>query len=199
MAEVLILALLRLAPHYLDDARAEYHVEAAMAAAEAYDFPVELILAQAYIESRYQPTTLSRMQCRGSSCERKAGQWLYREPPPGARPSYYCGVMQVGGWIPWEDCVALMEDVPANYMEGAAELRRWTKSKLCQPYKGEERLRCALRGYGGGNAATSNLEMKYPSNVLNTAARLRTLVESETARAAQELEVARVGDEPTLL
>lgn len=164
--DILIAALMLFYSH-LDENSARIHAEAASAAAEAYGFPVELLLAQAWVESRYQPTSVSRMMCKDGTCTRKTGVWEYREPPKGARPSYYCGVMQVGGWISWEECVALMEDIPLNYMEGAAELRRWTESRLCSMYKGEEKLRCALRGYGGGNAATSNLEMKYPSNVLS--------------------------------
>jgi hypothetical protein len=191
MAELLILALLHFAPNYLDEASAALHVEAATAAAEAYDFPVELLLAQAFVESRYQPTTLSMQKCLREDgkcpwicskpdCGRKTRQWDFREPPDGARPSFYCGVMQVGGWISWDECVALMEDIPTNYMEGAAELRKWTKDRYCRPFKGkEERLRCALRAYGGGYPAIPNLEMEYPDNVLNTAAILRRLAKED--------------------
>jgi hypothetical protein len=164
--DILIAALMLFYSH-LDESTARTNAEAASAAADAYGFPVELLLAQAWVESRYQPTSVSRMMCKGGTCTRKTGVWEYKKPPKGAQPSYYCGVMQVGGWISWEDCVALMEDIPANYMEGAAELRRWTESRLCRSYKGEGRLSCALRGYGGGNAATANLEMTYPVRVLS--------------------------------
>jgi len=154
---------------------AQLHVEAAQAAAdefEAYDIPVELLLGMAYVESHYNPVSLSRIECDTEGvCKRVAGKWRSSKKPPRAKPTYYCGVMQVGGYIPWKRCQELRDDLTLNYHEGAAHLAKWMDDANCRHRKGKKRLTCALAGYGGGYAAIKK-GSKYPGKCLASTARI---------------------------
>jgi len=175
MAELLILALLAFAPTYVDQATAGTNVEAATLAFRDTDIPAEVLLAMAYVESRYSPTSFSRMMCSKGKCKRVTGEWDKPEPPEGARPTFYCGIMQVGGDVPWEQCRTLMTDIRLNYLTGAQHLKKWMSDPRCRALKGEERMKCGLRGYGGGYPGIANLEMTYPNRILSIAARIRRL------------------------
>lgn len=167
--ETFVAAVIAMASHVPAD-RARAHVEAAITAATEYSFPVELVLAMAYVESRFDERALSRMECETkdrASCVRKTGIWPKATKPPKAQPSWYCGPMQAGGWVPWAECQKLREDVAYGYGIGARELTAWMDDSRCRNLKDEKRLRCALAGYNGGNAALANAATnKYANWVL---------------------------------
>ncbi len=168
--------------------QARQHVDAAMTVATE-QMPVELILSMAYIESRFDQRALSRMECEPddpASCVRKTSMWLKATRPPQARPSWYCGPMQTGGYVPWSECQKMREDVPYAYTVGAQHLRAWLDDKRCARL-GDDRLRCALAGYSGGNAGVAKYKTsRYANWVLVTRDRI-------IANAK------RVGESPTRL
>jgi hypothetical protein len=167
--ESLIAAVIALASNVPTD-QARIHVEAANTAATEHALPVELLLAMAYVESRYDQRALSRMECETAdraSCVRKTGIWPKATKPSKARPSWYCGPMQTGGYVPWAECQKMREDVTYGYGAGAAHLQAWLDDKRCARLKDAPRLRCALAGYNGGNDALANAATnKYANWVL---------------------------------
>jgi len=165
MLEYLILASLQLAPKSLDEGTAREHVVAAQAASDQTGVPVDLLLGMAYVESRYNPLSLSRIECKRKVCRRVTGIWTKSEHPPGARPSWFCGVMQVGGYVPWERCLEL-RDLKANYLEGAQHLSKWKRTSPCSRRRGDENLVCALQGYGGGWRAIEVNATRYAYHVI---------------------------------
>lgn len=148
-ASILVAALLHLFPYYLDPVTAQANVDAALMASEATGVDPVLLLGMAYVESRFNPYSLSRIQCKGKRCKRVTGAWLGDDPPPGARPTWYCGVLQTGGAVPWEECLRL-RDLDAAYLSGAQHLVEWQGMSPCAKQRKEVRLDCALRGYNGG-------------------------------------------------
>lgn len=162
--------------------RAQVHAEAAEAAALAHNIPVEVLLGIAYVESRYDPRALSRKECESEdpeSCTRKTGIWPKDTKPPKARPSWYCGPMQTGGYVSWDECQRMRTDVAYAYETGAAHLQAWLDDKRCAKLDADPRLRCALAGYNGGNQALASYKTsKYANWVLALSARI-------SARAAQ--------------
>jgi hypothetical protein len=167
MLVALIVALRLFAPQYVTtDEIAQRHVAAASYAGALTGVDPSLLLAVAYVESRYDPNTVSRIECSGESCKRVAGVWSSTKKPVGARGTYYCGVMQVGGAITWDECVAL-RDIERNYVVGAQHIIEWSESKPCRKLRGEERLVCALRGYNGGWKSIERKAMVYPRMVLS--------------------------------
>lgn len=197
---VLVSVLLKMASGNLDEAQAQRHAEAIKVAAEdsgldaalASILPedsitgVDLLTGMTRPESHFIATVVSRKECTGSGdalvCVRRAGIWKSRKKPVGARPTYYCGVMQVGGKISWDRCLQLIDDIELNYLTGAAHVVTWLNEPVCRKYKGEKRLRCALLGYGGGYPAIERGTLKYPAKVLKWARyarRLRQTAETE--------------------
>jgi hypothetical protein len=173
--ESLVTAILAMvSPLPADQAR--LHAEAAITVAAEQQLPVDLLLSIAYVESRYDQRALSRMECETSdraSCARKTGVWPKATKPPKARPSWYCGPLQGGGWVPWSECQKMREDVVYGYSAGAKELTAWMNDSRCRGLKDEKRLRCALAGYNGGNAALANAATnKYANWVLIVQARI---------------------------
>lgn len=165
MLNILIAALLTFAPKYLDADQAKLHADAAMAAEQVYDVDAELLFAMAWTESRFDPDALSYRDCSGKECKRKATTWEGSTPPPGAKPSWYCGVLQVGGWVEWEECQLLREDVALNYMTAAEHLTWWSNEPHCRRLKGDARLDCALRGYSGGYPSINAEATEYVTTV----------------------------------
>lgn len=180
--EILVAALLSLEPQLTEDTARE-HVYAADKAAEETGFSTELLLAIAYVESRYDGRSLSWRSCaKRAVCTRKVGRWFLPSAPPASRPSWYCGAMQVGGHVPWPVCVQLMQDTQANYLEGARELRRWHKNvrypkgrpcAITSPGS-RSRLTCALLAYNGGYPAfVTRTTGWYSERVLTVMQRIR--------------------------
>jgi hypothetical protein len=182
LIEPLIVAITALVTS-LSPERAREHVEAATAAATA-QLPAELLLSIAYVESRYDPRALSRIECETpdpESCVRKTGVWPKATKPPRARPSWYCGPMQTGGYVPWDECQRMRTDVTYAYSVGVRELTRWLDDRRCARLSTDDRLRCALAGYNGGNAAVVDYQSsRYARWVLS----IRARVEHNAARAA---------------
>jgi hypothetical protein len=161
------------------------HVEAAELAAAEYNLPVDLLLGMGFVESRYNPLDLSRIQCdEAGTCKRVTGKWASRKKPRGARPTYYCGVMQVGGSVSWARCLELRDDLVLNYREGAAHIIEWMDDPYCRKLKDAKQLKCALSGYGGGYKGIKN-GSKYPAKCLGAAKRVRAFVKYYEAKAAE--------------
>lgn len=155
--ETLIAALVAMVTN-LPAERARVHVDAAMTAAAEHQLPVELLLGIAYVESRYDSRALSRKECETDdpdSCTRKTGIWPKATRPPKARPSWFCGAMQTGGYVPWAECQKMRTDVAYAYQIGAQHLQAWLDDKRCARLADDARLRCALAGYNGGNAGVA--------------------------------------------
>jgi hypothetical protein len=163
MLAALIAALLAVAPSYLDDASAYENARAASLAAKEYGVDVTVVLAIGYIESRYDGRALSRRECVGDTCKRVTGRWDGVDPPPGAKPAWYCGVMQVGGDVPWERCQLLRTDLTENYRDGAKHLRRWMRDPSCRNHADGDRLRCALQGYSGVMRRSAQVRSSTPT------------------------------------
>lgn len=166
-----LIAAITLMVSSLPPNQARVHVEAASSAAtQQPQLSVELLLAIAYVESRYDPRALSRVECETvdpTSCVRKTGIWPKATKPPKARPSWYCGPMQSGGYVPWAECQKMRDDVAYGYNAGAAGLVAWMDDKRCARLGTDDRLRCALAGYNGGNAAIASYRTnKYAGWVL---------------------------------
>jgi len=182
MLEPLIFAITALVTS-LSPEQAREHVEAATAAATEQT-PVELLLSIAFIESRYDPRALSRNECESAdpeSCTRKTGVWPRAARPPKARPSWYCGPMQTGGYVPWDECQRMRTDVAYAYGVGAAHLQAWLDDKRCARLPVDDRLRCALAGYNGGNQALTNYKTSRYTNWVLT---IRSRIVRNAARAA---------------
>jgi hypothetical protein len=94
--------------------------------------------------------------------------------------------MQTGGYVSWAECQKRREDVAYGYATGVEHLQAWLDDKRCAR-RGDDRLRCALAGYNGGNAGVEAYKTsRYANWVLVTRDRI-----AENAK--------RVGDRPTRL
>ncbi|HEY1557541.1 MAG TPA: hypothetical protein VGF94_22065, partial [Kofleriaceae bacterium] len=100
------------------------HAEAAEAAATPR-VSAELLLAIAFVESRYDATATSRVE----GATRKTGHYASRDAPANLarRASLYCGPLQAYA-ASWTDCVA-MRELPVGYARGAAELEIWLRDR----------------------------------------------------------------------
>lgn len=194
-------ALFVLHSKLLDENRAKEHIDAAREAGQAHEIEPELLLGQAYVESRYQSRSLSRVVCTKTPaitvlqptptmvCRRQTGIWASRRPGRDWRGSLYCGVLQVGGWIEWDECLQLMDDLKLNYSEGALHLKRWKNSPRCRWRKEPARTTCALWGVGGGHLLLdkcledrrASRACSYPWRVRSNAEKLRSMVAISTA------------------
>jgi hypothetical protein len=141
----------------LDLVDAYAHAEAATEAATAHVEP-ELLLAIAFVESRFDPTATSRVEAG----KRKTGHYASTLAPPqlDRGTSLYCGPLQTFAGS-WADCVALRR-LPAAYGAGAGELEQWLRDKRV---RGD--LVLALAGHGCGNrGVTTGKCNHYPDRVL---------------------------------
>jgi hypothetical protein len=146
----------------LDRAAADRLVSSAMDAAGDDLDPVAL-LAQQYIESRFDPTAVSRL----IGDARQTGAWRSMRAPFGWTGNLYCGIAQTAATT-WRACLALRDLRPAMLAQ-AAELRTWLKRT-----RGDMPL--ALAGYGCGNhGVTTGRCNGYPSRIRRLAARLRKI------------------------
>lgn len=134
--------------------------EHAAAACEASTDQVEpeLLLAVAFIESRFDPTATSRVE--GAS--RKTGHYAGFAPPPALDPhaSLYCGALQTFA-ASWSECLSL-RDLPKAYAAAVSELETWLHDKRV---RGD--VTRALAGHGCGNyGVTTGRCNAYPARVL---------------------------------
>lgn len=107
--------------------------------ASTSDIPAELLLGMAWVESRYYPTAVSRIE-HGI---RRTGIPAWRTPPKGTR-SFFCGVTQATAENSWQKCKEL-QNPSTSYHTTVIELKRWLATDVCHG-----NLRCALTGYSGG-------------------------------------------------
>lgn len=103
------------------------------------EIPAELLLAMAWLESRYSPDAVSRIE----NGIRRTGIPPWRTPPRNTR-SFFCGVTQVSAGDSWSNCKRF-HDVAVAYKTTVVELNRWLSPRICN-----HNLTCALTGYSGG-------------------------------------------------
>lgn len=129
----------------------------ALAATEAAtpDIPEEVLLGLAWVESRYYPTAVSRVE----NGKRVTGIPKWKSPPKGTH-SFFCGVTQISAGDSWEKCRSV-QDVYLAYRTAVKELTAWMSTKICN-----RNLRCALAGYDGGFQATKYKTSRYAEYVL---------------------------------
>jgi hypothetical protein len=143
----------------LDPELAAAHVAAAHAAATDEIRP-ELLLAMAYVESRYSPYALSRMV----DGERRTGNWTPSRPPPFDRgTSLFCGPLQTRA-LSWKQCLS-HRDLTVAYHTSVRELTVWLRDRRVRG-----NIAKALAGYGCGNhGVTTGRCNRYPERVLRRA------------------------------
>jgi hypothetical protein len=140
------------------------HVQAASAAATD-EVPVELLLGIAFVESRFDPTAVSRVE--GGT--RRTGRYPPTTPPArlDRHASLFCGPLQTYA-ASWPACVR-MRNLDVAYAAGVAELREW----LRDPRVRGSTVR-ALAGHGCGNhGVTTGRCNGYPERVLTMTRRFR--------------------------
>jgi len=145
----------------LEDAFA--HAKAATDAATP-KISAELLLAMAFVESRYDTQAVSRVEGK----RRRVGHWPSNEPPKRLRKgaSLYCGPLQTFA-ANWDECLA-QRDLGVAYSTGAKEVTRWLRDRRV---RGE--MTRALAGYGCGNRGVRTGKCnRYPGRVLWQAKRL---------------------------
>jgi hypothetical protein len=146
------------------------HAAAATSAATPRVQP-ELLLAIAFVESRFDPTATSRVE----GGKRKTGHYPSTAPPVDLAPraSLYCGPLQTFA-ASWGECIGLRR-LPTAYAAGVAELEQWLRDKRV---RGDVVL--ALAGHGCGNfGVTTGRCNAYPARVLG----MRRLFAVPEARA----------------
>jgi len=139
------------------------HARAAEAAATPQLSP-ELLLGMAYVESRFDPLAVSRIEGQ----RRRVGHYESNEPPPRwlKGSSLYCGPLQTFAGS-WSECIA-MRDPHVAYAAGADELEHWLRDKRV---RGD--ITRALAGYGCGyHGVKTGKCNRYPGRVLWQARRL---------------------------
>src|SRR5262249_5967634 len=132
---------LHAAAPWLDPRAAFAHVEAAEASATD-EIPSELLLGIAFVESRYDPTTTSRVEGN----VRKTGRYPSTSAPAqlNRRASLFCGPLQT--FAPsWSSCLR-MRDLRTAYAAAAAELGQWLRDRRVHGS-----IPRALAGHGCGN------------------------------------------------
>lgn len=91
----------------------------AAAVAEKPGVTAEILVAVAYVESRFNPASVSRVE----DGRRVTGNWAPRSQI-GEGP-WFCGVLQARATT-WARCLEL-RDARAGYAAGALELARWLR------------------------------------------------------------------------
>lgn len=148
-------------PYDLKDSGLEHALAATIAAQELHmgqDGPA-LLLAMAYVESRFDPTATSRVV----DGRRITGSWSSRRQA-GEGP-WFCGVLQTMAQHSWDKCLE-MRDINYGYREGVAELKQWLKMSHGNVFR-------ALNGHGCGIAGLTNNCNGYGARVLTWARRLK--------------------------
>lgn len=118
----------------------------------------ELLLAIAFVESRFDVTATSRVEGH----KRRTGHYASTTPPADldARMSLYCGPLQTFAGS-WSECMA-MRDPHVAYAAGADELEHWLRDKRV---RGD--ITRALAGHGCGNHGVNTGKCNlYPQRVL---------------------------------
>jgi hypothetical protein len=142
----------------LEPAAAFVHAEAAVEAATPRVAP-ELLLAVAFVESRFDATATSRVEAG----TRHTGSFPSLAPPARLDPraSLYCGPLQTYA-SSWLHCLA--ERAPAvAYPAAVTELEQWLRDKRVRGS-----VRRALAGHGCGNSGLATGACNhYPERVLS--------------------------------
>jgi len=142
-----------------------YDHAVAASRAESAQLPAELLLGIAFVESRFDPTAVSRVEGR----TRKTGSYRTTAAPAQLDPraSLFCGPLQTYAGS-WSACIRL-RDLSAAYAAGASEIQQW----LHDPRVHGSTVR-ALSGHGCGNyGVISGRCNGYPERVLDMTRRLR--------------------------
>ena len=150
----------------LDLPDAYEHAGAALAASTERVQP-ELLLAVAFVESRFDPTATSRVV----NGHRTTGRYPSSSPPSGldTKATLFCGPLQTIATT-WNECLA-MRDVDHAYAAGAAELEKWLGDRRVH---GD--VKRALAGHGCGNfGVTTGRCNAYPTRVMWLEQRLHQL------------------------
>ena len=138
--------------HLAGESDARAHVDAASSAATSA-LPVELLLAVAWVESRYDRDAVSVL----IDGARSTGVRRSTKRPAGKLSSMHCGVTQATARS-WAHCVAL-RDLGASYRATAASLTRWLAAAGGDLSRG-------LAGYGcGWKGARTGKCNGYPGRV----------------------------------
>lgn len=139
----------------------------------------ELLLAIAFVESRFDVTATSRVEGR----KRRTGHYAGTTPPASlnTRMSMYCGPLQTFAGS-WSECISL-RDPHVAYAAGADELEKWLRDKRV---RGD--ITRALAGHGCGNHGVTTGKCNfYPQRVLwqerRFAAGIAPAVHTEARRA----------------
>ena len=154
----LALAMRLSATAALDPQVALAHVQAAVAASTD-QVSAELLLAMAFIESRFETHTISRIEGK----RRVHGRYTATTPPTqlNKNGSMYCGPLQTRA-MTWADCLAQRTDLVLAYGAGARELTTWLRDRHV---RGDVTL--ALAGYGCGyHGVRTGKCNRYPDRVL---------------------------------
>ncbi|MDB4960434.1 MAG: hypothetical protein JWP01_433 [Myxococcales bacterium] len=125
---------------------------------------VELLLAIAYVESRYDVTATSRIE----DGKRKTGRHPSTTPPRrlDRKGTLYCGPLQTYARS-WDACLQ-MRDTRVGYAAAVTELQTWLRDPRV---RGD--IRRALAGHGCGNhGVTTGRCNRYPERVLAIERRL---------------------------
>src|SRR5215468_5784362 len=143
-----------------------WHLELALRLQAAAPWlPPELLLGVAFVESRFDPTAVSRVEGH----TRRTGSYPTTAAPAqlDRRASLFCGPLQTYA-DSWPACVGL-RDLSTAYAAGTGELRQW----LRDPRVRGNTVR-ALAGHGCGNfGVTTGHCSGYPERVLDMTRRLR--------------------------
>ncbi|HUS33265.1 MAG TPA: hypothetical protein VMZ53_32405 [Kofleriaceae bacterium] len=148
----------------VDPLEAVMHVQAAIEASTDQISP-EVLLAIAYVESRYEPLALSRIEGK----KRKLGMYLPDEPPKNWKQgtSLHCGPLQTYA-LTWDECLGMRRSLHTAYAAGAKQLSTWLRDRRV---RGD--LTRALAGYGCGNHGVKTGKCnRYPGRVLWQARRI---------------------------
>lgn len=132
---------LQVAAPWLDAEAVHAHVAAAQAA-ETDQVSSELLLGMAFVESRYDPTAVSRVEGR----TRRTGRYPSTEPPAhlNRHASLYCGPLQT--FAPsWQACVG-MRRLDTAYAAATLEIEGWLRDRRVHG-----NMARALSGHGCGN------------------------------------------------
>lgn len=177
MLKCLALSLrLMAADPVIDFSTAYAHVAAAYTVSTDSVSP-ELLLAIAYFESRFDPTTTSRVEGK----LRRTGSYPSTVAPASLNPraSLYCGPLQTFE-SSWSGCLAA-RSLPVAYASGVAELTRWLADRRVRG-----RVDLALAGHGCGNLGVTTGKCNgYPSRVLTLERRLRPERAARTTTATR--------------
>lgn len=139
---------------YLTQESSYAHALAAVEAATP-EVPAEILLGVAWVESRYSPNAVSRVE----DGKRKTGIPTWNKPPYGTR-SFFCGATQVSAEDSWEKCKRF-RSVTLAYTTLIEELNRWLSPRICN-----HNLTCALTGYNGGFPAIKSGKTSYAYTVM---------------------------------